>query len=101
MERSNTWVTVAGHSELARAVNDTVDGLSDRDREVLELAYRHGLDSIELAEVLGVTLATATTLVCRLRQYVGAALLLSGTTVFIPAPGWLRTRTLNRVRLPG
>lgn len=101
MERPNTWVTLAGHSELARAVNDAVDGLSDRDREVLELTYRHGLDSTELAEVLGLPLATATTLVCRLRQYVGPAMLLSGTTVFIPAPGWLRTRTLNRVRLPG
>lgn len=96
---ASEWATLAGHSGVARLVDDAADGLSDRDREVLALTYRHGLDATELAEVLGVTLAAATTTIFRLRQFVPAALL-SGTTVFIPAPGWLRTRTLNRVRLP-
>lgn len=95
------WVVLAGHNEFARRVNDSAVGLSDRDREVLELAYRHGLDATELAEVLGVTLANATAMVFRLRHSVAPAAMLRGTTVFVPAPGWLRTRTLNRVRLPG
>jgi hypothetical protein len=40
--------------------------------------------------------------VCKeeLRQRVTPAALLGGAAVFIPAPGWLRSRTLDGVRLP-
>ncbi|MCX6484846.1 MAG: sigma-70 family RNA polymerase sigma factor [Mycobacterium sp.] len=60
--------TVAGQSELARLVAEAAGGLSDRDRDLLELSYRHGLDGPELAEVLKVTLTSANTMVFRLRQ---------------------------------
>lgn len=151
--------TLAGQNELARLVADAAGGLSDRDRELLELSYRHGLDGPELAEALGVTLTNVNTMVFRLRQTVerclGALLvargtrsgrhacpelagvlkdwdgdftvlmrkrigrhidscttctdeqrqrvnpvaLLGGAPVFIPAPDWLRRRTLSDVRL--
>lgn len=66
--------TLAGQSELARLVADAAGGLSDRDRELLELSYRHGLDGPELAEALGVTLTNANTLMFRLRQTVERSL---------------------------
>ncbi len=150
--------STAGQSELARLVAEAAGGLSDRDRELLELSYRHGLDGPELAEALGVTLTSANTMVFRLRQTVerclGALLvargaradrnacpelvailegwdgqltvlmrkriarhieschtcaqeqrrhvnpvaLLGGAPVFIPAPEWLRGKTLDRVQ---
>lgn len=62
--------TLAGQSELARLVADAAGGLSDRDRELLDLSYRHGLDGPELAETLGVTLTSANTMMFRLRQTV-------------------------------
>jgi RNA polymerase sigma factor (sigma-70 family) len=62
--------TVVGQSELARLVAEAAGGLSDRDRDLLELSYRHGLDGPELAEVLQVTLTSANTMVFRLRQTV-------------------------------
>ncbi len=149
----------AGQSELARLVAEAAGGLSDRDRELLELSYRHGLDGPELAEALGVTQTSASTMVFRMRQTVerclGALLvargaradsnacpelvailhgwdgqltvlmrkriarhieschtcaqeqrrrvnpvaLLGGTAVFIPAPEWLRGKTLDSVEL--
>lgn len=94
------WVIPSGYGEFAWP-RRRHDGLSDRGREVLDLAYRHGLGATELAEVLGVTLATATAMVYRFQHCVVPAALPSGPTVFLAAPGWLRTRTLNRVRLPG
>ncbi len=62
--------TLAGQSELARLVAEAAGGLSDRDRELLNLSYRHGLDGPEIAETLGVTLSSANTMVFRLRQTV-------------------------------
>ena len=62
--------TLAGHSELARLVAEAAGGLSDRDRELLDLSYRHGLDGPELAEALGVTLTSANTMMFRLRNTV-------------------------------
>ena len=62
--------TLAAQSELARLVADAAGGLSDRDRELLDLSYRHGLDGPELAETLGVTLTSANTMIFRLRQTV-------------------------------
>ena len=65
---------MAGQSELARLVSEAAGGLSDRDRELLELHYRHELDGPELAEALGVTLTSANTMVFRLRQTVERSL---------------------------
>lgn len=62
--------TLAGQSELALLVAEAAGGLSDRDRELLDLSYRHGLDGPELAEALGVTLTSANTRMFRLRQTV-------------------------------
>ena len=62
--------TLAGQSELARLVAEAAGGLSDRDRELLDLSYRHGLDGPELAEALGVTLTSANTMMFRLRNTV-------------------------------
>ena len=66
--------TMAGQSELARLVAEAAGGLSDRDRNLLELSYRHGLDGPELAEALGITLTSANTMVFRLRQTVERSL---------------------------
>lgn len=150
--------TLAARTELAALVSDAAGGLSDRDRAVLELAFRHGLGGPDLAEALGVTATNANTIVHRLRETIerslGALLvsrrvrnvggcaelatildgwdghfnvlirkrisrhiescsacdterrrlvspvaLLGAAPVFIPAPAWLRDRTLREVEL--
>ncbi|MDT5128212.1 MAG: hypothetical protein QOH54_3856 [Mycobacterium sp.] len=153
--------TLAARTELADLIADASGGLSDRDRVVLELAYRQGLDGPELAEALGVTAKNANTLVERLRdtiarslgalllcrrakadpgrcpelaaivdqwdghltplirkrvarhiddcevceddraRMVSPAALLGAAPVAIPAPAWLRQRTLDRAVVPG
>lgn len=62
--------TMATRTELADLVADAVGGLSERDQTILDLTYRHGLDGVELAEVLGVSRTNAGTLVHRLRDTV-------------------------------
>jgi RNA polymerase sigma factor (sigma-70 family) len=150
--------TLAARTELADLIADAAGGLSDRDRTVLELAFRHGLDGPELADALGVSPTNANTLVHRLRgtieRSLGALLvsrrvrstggcpelaaildgwdghfnvlmrkrisrhiescetcdeerrrlvspvaLLGAPPVFIPAPEWLRERTLSEIQL--
>jgi RNA polymerase sigma factor (sigma-70 family) len=49
--------------ETLRVVKAALDGLSDRDREVLNLAYRHGVDDAGLAATLGVSTGRAHALV--------------------------------------
>jgi RNA polymerase sigma factor (sigma-70 family) len=153
--------TLAARHELAELIAEAAGGLSDRDRAVLDLTYRHGLDGSELAEALGVSLESAKKLTQRLRETIerslGALLvsrsvlaksegcaelrmildgwdgrltvllrkriarhvescpvcdeerrrlvnpvaLLGATPALVPAPGWLRSRTLDRVQLPG
>jgi len=66
--------TLAVRSELAELVAQAAGGLSDRDRTVLELTYRHGMDGPELAEALGVSAASARTLTHRLRETVERSL---------------------------
>lgn len=150
---------MARRTELADLIAEAAGGLSDRDRSVLELSYRHDLDPPELAAALGVSQTNANTLVYRLRETMerslGALLLcrraranpgrcrelaailqgwdghftvlirkrvarhiegcgdcererrglltptalLGAAPVFIPAPGWLRERTLGRIQL--
>jgi DNA-directed RNA polymerase specialized sigma24 family protein len=145
-------------SELSDLIADAAGGLSDRDRSVLELAFRHGLNGPDLAEALDVSPGTANTIVKRLRdtierslgallvsrrvrntggckelaailagwdghfnvlmrkrisrhiescdicdeerrRLVTPAALLGAAPVFIPAPQWLRERTLSEVQL--
>ncbi|HEX7827274.1 MAG TPA: sigma-70 family RNA polymerase sigma factor, partial [Mycobacterium sp.] len=149
---------LAVRTELAVLIADAAGGLSDRDRSVLELAYRHGLSGADLAEALDVSTGAANVIVHRLRETIerslGALLvsrrvrnsggcqelaaildgwdgqfnvlmrkrisrhiescdvceevrrrlvtpaaLLGAAPVFIPAPDWLRDRTLGEVRL--
>ena len=54
---------LAARNELAELVTQAAGGLSDRDRAVLDLHYRHGLDGPELADALGVSATNANTLV--------------------------------------
>ena len=66
--------TLAARTELADLIAEAAGGLSDRDRSVLELAYRHGLDGPDLADALGVSPNHATKLVYRLRETVERSL---------------------------
>jgi hypothetical protein len=59
---------------LAELVAAAAGGLSDRDRALLELAYRHGLDGPELGQALGVSRATANRMMSRLRETVERSL---------------------------
>ncbi|MET0450513.1 MAG: sigma-70 family RNA polymerase sigma factor [Mycobacterium sp.] len=59
---------LAARNELADLIAEAAGGLSDRDRAVLELAYRHGLNGPDLADALGVSHSTATKIVYRLRE---------------------------------
>ena len=60
--------TLAARNELAALVVLAEGGLSDRDREVLNLTYRHGLTGAELAQALGVSDDSAKKLVQRFRN---------------------------------
>ena len=66
--------TLAARQELADLIEEAFGGLSDRDRAVYELAYRHGLDGPELAKALGVSHTNANTMVGRLRAGIERAL---------------------------
>lgn len=65
---------MASRTELATLIAQVAGGLSDRDRAVLELTYRHGLDGPELAEALGVSAAGARTMTHRLRETIERSL---------------------------
>lgn len=65
---------LAARRELATLVAEAAGGLSERDQQVLDLTYRHGLDGPELAEVLGVSQTNANTLVHRVRETVERSL---------------------------
>jgi RNA polymerase sigma factor (sigma-70 family) len=66
--------TVAARKELAALIAEACGALSERDRTVFELTYRHGLDGGELAEALGVSHSNANTLAGRLRDGVERSL---------------------------
>ena len=67
-------VTIAGRNELADLISQAAGGLSDRDRTVLELAYRHGLHGPELADALDVSTESAKKMVQRLRDTIERSL---------------------------
>ena len=80
--------TLAARNELADLIEEAFGGLSDRDRTVYELAYRHGLDGQELADALGVTHTNARTLLGRVRDGIErslGALLVCRRAKFDPA----------------
>ena len=60
--------TMTARNELAQLIDAAARGLSERDRDVLELAYRQGLAGPELAQALGVSHDCAKKLLQRLRQ---------------------------------
>jgi RNA polymerase sigma factor (sigma-70 family) len=150
--------TLAARTELADLLADAAGGLTDRDRTVFDLAFRHGLNGPDLADALGVSHSNANTMVLRLRgtierslgallvcrrhnatggcavlgeilagwdgkftvlmrkrvsrhiescpdcdderrRLVTPAALLGAAPVFIPAPEWLRERTLGEIQL--
>jgi len=66
--------TLAARNELAALIAEAAGGLCDRDRTVLELAYRHGLDGPELANALEVSPGTANKMVSRLRNTIETSL---------------------------
>ena len=66
--------TLAARTELADLIAEAAGGLSDRDRSLLELTYRQGLDGSDLAEALGVTATNATKMVYRLRETIERSL---------------------------
>jgi RNA polymerase sigma factor (sigma-70 family) len=66
--------TLAARNELASLIAEAAGGLVDRDRTVLELAYRHGLDGPELADALEVSPGTANKMVSRLRATIETSL---------------------------
>jgi RNA polymerase sigma factor (sigma-70 family) len=151
--------TVAARTELADLIAEAAGGLTDRDRAVFDLAFRHGLNGPDLADALGVSHSNANTMVQRLkgtierslgallvarrsrsrpgecaeldeilanwdghftvlirkrvsrhvescptcdderRRLVSPAALLGAAPALIPAPAWLRERTLGEVEL--
>jgi RNA polymerase sigma factor (sigma-70 family) len=66
--------TLASRNELADLIAEAAGGLGDRDRTVLELAYRHGLDGPELANALEVSPGSANKMVSRLRNTIESSL---------------------------
>ncbi|WKG03336.1 RNA polymerase sigma factor [Mycolicibacterium sp. HK-90] len=75
--------TLSARSELAELIAEVAGGLSDRDRAVLDLAFRHGLNGPDLADALGMTHTNANTVVARLRRTIErslGALLVSRST---------------------
>lgn len=64
----------AATADLASAVRAAAAGLDARDQLVLELSARQGLDGVDLAEALGVSVAQSHVLVHRMRQRVARSL---------------------------
>ena len=70
------WDRLGGspwRSDVLAAAWRTLPGMNPRDREVVELSLRHGLDTGELANVLGVPPSQARTLARNSRAQFGAA----------------------------
>ncbi|MEB3982433.1 sigma-70 family RNA polymerase sigma factor [Mycobacterium sp. 663a-19] len=66
--------TLTAQNELARLIAQAADGLSDRDRDVLELSYRKGMTAAELADTLGMSYDSTKKLLQRLRDTVARSL---------------------------
>lgn len=67
--------SAAAHSsEVAQLVRAAMKGLSDGDREIAELALRHGLSASDIASVLNVSVNNAHARLSRARDQLGIAL---------------------------
>jgi len=66
--------TLTAQNELAQLITAATGGLSERDRRVLDLAYRQGITGRDLAEALGVSTDSAKKLVQRLRDTIERSL---------------------------
>ena len=65
---------MAAAQEAADIVWEAAAGLDERTYTVMDLHVRHGLESAEIAEVLGVSTGNAYTMVSRMKQRFGDAL---------------------------
>jgi RNA polymerase sigma factor (sigma-70 family) len=66
--------TLTAQNELAQLVAQAAGGLSERDRHVLELVYRHGVTGTELAQALGISYDSTKKLLQRLRDTIERSL---------------------------
>ncbi len=66
--------TLTAQNELAQLVAQAAGGLSERDRHVLELAYRHGMTGSDLAQTLGISYDSTKKLLQRLRETIERSL---------------------------
>jgi RNA polymerase sigma factor (sigma-70 family) len=66
--------TLTAQNELAQLVAQAAGGLSERDRHVLELAYRRGVTRTDLAQTLGISYDSTVKLLQRLRDTVERSL---------------------------
>ncbi|WP_082459842.1 MULTISPECIES: RNA polymerase sigma factor [unclassified Mycobacterium] len=66
--------TLTARNELAQLIAQAAQGLSERDRQVLELAYRRGLAGTELAQALGMSYDSTKKLLQRLRDTIERSL---------------------------
>lgn len=66
--------TLTAQNELAQLIARAAEGLSERDRYVLDLVYRRGMTGIDLAHTLGISYDSAKKLLQRLRDTVERSL---------------------------
>ncbi len=66
--------TLTAQNELRQLIAHAAAGLSERDRHVLELAYRRGMTGTELAQTLGISYDSTKKLLLRLRDTVERSL---------------------------
>ena len=69
-----TPTEVAERADLQQLVWDAAAGLAERDRAMLDLHLRHGLEGAELGEAMGVSAANAYVMLNRLRAQVDRSL---------------------------
>lgn len=66
--------TLTAQNELRQLITQAAGGLSERDRQVLELAYHHGVTGTELAQALGISYESTKKVLQRLRDTVERSL---------------------------
>lgn len=66
--------TLTAQNELRELIAQAAGGLSERDRHVLDLAYRHGVTGTELAQALGISYDSTKKLLQRLRDTIERSL---------------------------
>jgi len=79
--------------ETILVVTAALDGLSDRDRELLNLAFRHGFDDADLGAVIGVSAGRARRLVVRASGRFGK----SAAVVEVMRSRWTRCEIWEKI----